>query len=645
MIDNESILERLREHNPFASQTSPLPWDNMNPDLQQLNRDTSEEIEQLLRHKRREPSAPIAGLIVGDTGSGKTHMLTRILRKLRENKNPAIFVIVKTFRDPESITQHLLSEIFISLRHMHSNGRSQFDVIAEEVMNVYQERRHNDGFNDLSKIDKRVYLARDMPRLDRNFLKGLILYIDTDDEAVKLDVLDWLEKGLDDEDSQRLGLPQKDIDSMSDAKRESVAEKTLISLGLVLGYAKIPMVICFDQLEAIRTRELIEVWGDLLSLLVNELPGILPLCFIKPETWSNIFLPVLDSSVVRRLNSNNMVMKNCTLKQASQLIHDRINHEFKDDAEEIYQWLMRRIESRLKPAMSPAEIINYVNRFITNTDTGDDGKEIYRGVSAAYDDEYKKVQSESTEWPPNSEHLTLSLSLWLEAQEGFYVDKGTGKYIKLQGMYNGRKYAFVILTARGHSTVSAGLRQGMSFMNEYPEGICWYITEDKTHKKTWKQANENLRKFQASGGHVIMLDKNTRINWYALTALINRTDNGDVNLYLSSGPRTASRNDIKTFVRSIKLIPEIFRDKTEKADASSEIRMTIEPDVLGLNLKKIVNSSPMNMLTLEKAIEMLSRRRIIVTRSELSAFLKNNAGVFRTFNSNNDVLITFARRN
>ena len=634
MNSNESILEKLREHNPFASQTSPLPWDNMNPDLQQLNRDTSEEIEQLLRHKRREPSAPLAGLIVGGTGSG---------RKLRENKNPAIFVIVKTFRDPETITQHLLSEIFISLKHLHSSGRTQFDVVAEEVMNVYKERRHNDGFDDLSKIDKRVYLARDMPRLDKNFLKGLLLYIDTDDEAVKLDVLEWFEKGLDEEDSQRLGLPFKDIESMSDTKREIAAEKVLISLGLVLGYAKIPMIICFDQLESIRSSELVNAWGDLISFFVNDMPGILPLCFIKPETWDNVFLPVLDSSTVRRLNSNRMIMKACTSNQAQQLIHDRITHEFKKDGEEIYQWLIGRIGNTLKPVMPPAEILDYVNRFITNTETGDNDKEIYRTVSAAYDEEYKKVQSEANEWPPNAENLTLSLSLWLASHEGFIVSKSTDKYIKLLGEYNGEKYAFVILTAKGHSTVSAGFRHGMSFMKEYPEGHCWYISEDKTHKKTWKQANENLAKFQEAGGHVIMLDKESRINWYALTALINRTDNGDVNLYLPSESRAASRDDLKTFVRNINLIPDIFTEKRENVTASHESRITIEPDVLGVNLKSIVNSSPMKMITVEKAIEMLSRRNIRVTRSEVVSFLKNNARVFRTFSSNNDMLISLLK--
>ena len=645
MISSESILEKLREHNPFSSDYSPLPWDNTTPDLTPLSRRTSEEIEHLIRQKRREPSTPLSGLILGEAGSGKTHMLMRILHKLRENENPAIFVMAEMFREPERITQDMLSYIFISLKHIHKNGLTQFDVIVQEVMNAYDERRRNDGFDDISRIDKRVYLSRDMPRLDRDFLKCILMYAGTKDESVKFNILEWLEYGLDDEDSKRLGLPFKDMDSMSDSKRESLAKKMLVSLGLILGYAKIPMIICFDQLEIMKERSLVDAWGNLISLMMNYMQAALPLCFIKPDTWQNYFIPVLDTSTIERIKSNTMTMESCSEQYARQLIHDRINKSFGKDSEEIYQWLITRMNSTIKPDMSPRRIIAAANKIIMSDESSDPVKIIYQTVSAAYDEEFKQVQSEYRNWPPKSENLTLSLSLWLESHEGFELSKGTEKYIKLMGDYNGRKYAFVILTAKAHSTVSAGLRHGMEFMKEYPDGICYYITEDRTHKRTWKQANENLAKFKYAGGHVIMLDKESRVNWYALTALINRTDNGDVNLYLPSESRTASRDDLKNFIRDIKLIPDIFNDRAKSINSGNESIITIEPDILSVNLRSIMNSSPMRMITVEKAIEALSRRNIKVTRSELVSFLKNNAGTFRAFKSNNnDVLITFTKK-
>lgn len=664
MTKSKLIPERLRENNPFASQNSPLPWDNTIPDLQQLNRETSEEIEHLIRHKRRSPYEPLAGLIIGETGSGKTHMLTRILRKLRENKNPSIFVLVRTFINHESVRQHLLSEVFISLKRIYTKGRSQFDVVAEEVMNVYKERRLIDGFDDLSKLDTRVYLAKDMPGLDRDFLKGFLSYTRTNDEAVKLNILECFEHGLDNDESQRLGLPVGDTDSMSSLKLEDNARKILISLGIILGYAKIPMIICFDQLENMKEKKLIDAWGDLLSLLVNEIPGVLPLCFMRPETWNNLILPVLDASVIRRLEGNRIIMKAaCTPKYASQLIHDRITSVFgKEESEEIYQWLLHKTESNLKRTMHPGEIIRQVNRIITGSDTENlnDEQEIFGTIKAAYEEEYEKVKSEPQDWPPNADNLTLTLKLWLESHEEFEIINGDRKYIRLMGNYGQKKFAFIVCARRHSSVARAAFRRGNDFFSVCPLGECFYITEDKTNKSTWNKVKELRDTFESSGGHVIMLNKDTRINWYALTALINRTDNGDVNLYLTSGSRSASRDEIMKFIRTIELIPGMFSGKTEHEDTSHEVnrevpnetqkpeetnKPAIEADMLSMNLNSIIKSSPMNLISISRAIEALLRREIIISREELILFLKNNTWTFRTYASANDTLIALNDKN
>ena len=119
MSDSE-ILTLLKQNNPFISPASPLPDGNSNPDLLQLSSEASENIEQLIRHKRREPKLPLAGLILGEQGTGKTNMLARILRKLRDNARPIIFINVRAFKNPKTVVQHLLDEIFISLRQTHS---------------------------------------------------------------------------------------------------------------------------------------------------------------------------------------------------------------------------------------------------------------------------------------------------------------------------------------------------------------------------------------------------------------------------------------------------------------------------------------------------------------------------------------------
>ena len=634
------IQKRLRENNPFASSSSPFPWENTNPDIQQLNREASEEIEQLIRQKRREPAVPLAGLILGERGSGKTHMMMRILRRLRENEQPAIFAAVKAFRNPAGVMQHMLSEIFINLKLARSNDRSQFGMLMDGVVSAYNERRMNDGFDDPASSDMRKYLARDIPRLDRNFLKCILLYLATDDEFARSDILNWLCEGLDDETSAELGLPSKDTSSMTEARREEVAEKTLLSLGLIMGYARIPMIVCFDQLDTMKSDTLISAWGEVISLLINDSSGILPLCFLRAETWEDIFRPVLDAAIVQRIEHRKVNMKGCSTANAKQLVRAKIASVFGNETEEIYQWLMSRLEGTLSAGLSPRRVIELASEAASGTQ---DPVDMMR---KAYNEEADKVRAAPQTWPPNSDHLTLALEVWLSSIEGFTVLKSSGKYIRLQGVRGNKKFAFVITTAKGHSTVSAALKAGMSFMREYPGSECFYISEDKTHKKTWKQANDNLRKFIENGGHAVILDKDSRILWYALTALINRIDNGDLNVYFSSRPRTATRSDMAEFLKTLALIDHtalrfspVAITYTQQA-SKPETKVYYDDKIFSDTLRSVISASPMKILTVDKAAELTTQRGIKAGRNEILSFVKNNPDTFRTFSSKNDTLVT-----
>ena len=433
MSDNK-ILEKLKKNNPFVSSASPMPWENTNPDLLQLNREASEYIEQLILYKRRQPAVPLAGLVLGEAGSGKTHMLMRILRRLKSNARPTVFVAVRTFLSPESVTQHLLNEIFISLKRIHSHGRTQFDMIMSEFWDSYQERRRQDGFSesDMKKFDPRIYISRDIPELEKIFLKCLLLCLSPKDNSTRVDVLDYLKDGLDEEDSFRLGLPVRDFSSMSASNREYEAQKVLIALGLILSYAKVPMIVCFDQLDAMRDRELISAWGNIISLLMNDLSGILPLCFVRSEIWNDVFRVVLDDAVVQRLQNNMIIMKTCSLAQARQLIYERIKSVFdKDEAEKIFTCLVSEMGKTLSDGYSPRVIIELANRAITSPalqssistsknsnvipekNSLNNDIDIDSQIKSAFENEYKKIQEAPDTWPPDSEQLTQALEVWL----------------------------------------------------------------------------------------------------------------------------------------------------------------------------------------------------------------------------------------
>ena len=651
MADNNLIFDQLTANNPFVSFASPLPWENDNPDLQQLNSDVSAEIERLIMEKRRNPSLPLSGLIFGAAGVGKTHMLSRILRKLRKNAWKIIFVTVRTLTNPKRIYQELLSEILLCMNRPHSEGRTQFDMLMDEVMSAYHEHRISDSFSSVDNKELKFYLKRDLPGIDKTFLKCILLYLDANNGIVKDEILEWLREGLDEEDSQALGLPLREAAEMGDVECESFAKNIIISLGSLLAYAHIPMIICFDELDNMKhNTELIEIWGDAAAFMMNTISGVLPLCFIKSEIWDEVFRPVLNLSIIHRLQAGQITMKGCSIPQAKQLIYDRIASRFPDSAKEKYDWLINRMGNVLHEGDAPRTVIELAKRALRDPSAPVDA------VREAYEDSCKKVQSESRSWPPKSEHLITALRAWLVSHEGCEIIGGYGKYIRLLGRHNGKYFAFAALAPKAASTATAGANECLKFISEYPENFCCYVMEKKAHKPTWKRFLEKISEFKAAGGCVLELDDTSRITWYALASLVNQINNGSVNIYDLSGSRVAAFADAREFIRSLNLVPGLFPEtphtpKPQPADSVPESApapvsapkpvIVVDPDKLKAGLVKVLSSSPMKILAAEKAVALLAGNNIAVSRNDLLAFVNVSRDSFRVYpsKSGSDVMI------
>ena len=343
-------------------------------------------------------------------------------------------------------------------------------------------------------------------------------------------------------------------------------------------------------------------------------------------------------------------MRECSVKQAQQLIHDRIAAAFGGDAEEIYSWLISRIS--LTKGISPRDVIELANRIINSSGNPvSEKEEASRAITEAFNDDYKKVQAIPVAWPPNAEHLTLALEVWLSSLEGFTVSKAQGKYIRLLGVHGNRKFAFIIVIPKSHVTATNALKEGLKFMEEYPGSFCCYVLEEKAHKATWKKFAEKLSEFERAGGFTVRLDKDSRVSWYALTSLINRIDNGDVNIYTASRTKTASRNDILAFAKTLKLIDTDalkFSPASVKYSSAAPKSGTVvyyDDKLFADTLRSILSASPVKLLTADKAAALLTQRGIKVGRNEVLSFVRNNTEQFRTYTSKSkDILITVTEK-
>ena len=554
---NDSVIRsQLVAKNPFASSAAPNPWDNANPDLDSLNRTVVDHIDLLLKMTRENPAETFAGLILGEAGAGKTHMLKRVLRRIRESGEIAIFVTVRAFMDPESVMQDLLREVFISMGREHGDGKLQIDLLLEALDKAYRRDFREDALGGMARLEP---LQMKLDRVNNDFLRCLLLYASTEDASLKNDILRWMRGESDESFSEKLDVIACNWDEMTPAAQEKKARDRLLSLGHVLRYVRVPMLVCFDQLDGMTSEDLLNAWGTAASLLINDVYGVLPLAFLRADTWEQRFSPRLDDAVRQKFLNHRLPMANCNLEQAKQLIKERIKAFFDDDdeVEQKYQWLMARLNTTLKPGYSPRMVITLANQAIQEAGDGADAAhEVEHALAEAYREECDKVASDPNSWPPNANHLLSALEMWLGAHPEFKVSRSADKYLRLSGKRSAEGLeapcAFIVMTTRHHRSAAAAISRGIKFLEENPNGFCCYVTDERALKgpENWKQVHELLGQFRALKGRTVVLQPDGRAAWYGLVAFQNKVCNGDVTLYPpSGGPRLATPEDLSGYMK------------------------------------------------------------------------------------------------
>ena len=351
-------FDRIWEENPpkFLDRVN-TPWDQV-PDLEEYNQHAYKRVvralKELTRSKSSEgPSNTQGILILGEAGTGKTHLLMRVARNLSKSNH---ILFVRKPNNEDAVAQHVWANVVSSLtRSLPESGtkRSQLDDLLAHVFsavlipefeqdiqsgkNAEQRQRWVDKlrddpfnmFNMLGEGEKRQdnmeyirrrtlrFLQSNHPDVDQQIARVLITYCFVSREDRKRVLLTWLSgQDVDEAEAKDVGLPttwvnidESSSEASTQQQREEQALRAIRTIGILSTYYQ-PLILAFDQLEGLRDQErLTQRWGDTVREIFTMTPNFLVVTCIFPSLWKSWFNEELDRSVSERIAQQTVTLE------------------------------------------------------------------------------------------------------------------------------------------------------------------------------------------------------------------------------------------------------------------------------------------------------------------------------------------------
>lgn len=355
---NEFLKDRLQKKpNPFGSSRVDTPFQE-HLDFRSIFQDEFERLKSILTDIKQDPNHQSKGAVVlGEPGSGKTHLMMRLAKDLLKtnrllfirqpnNKDTILFHIYS--RILESLIQnvpgsdrtqleHLLANSFseiIKNQESYSTQKTQKD---EKILEVIQDNNLN-LFTALGQEEtktKRDYWQHIEKRASdwwsRTFssagyapqiLKGIIRFCRYTDFKRRQIITQWLAlNDVSSEELEKVGLETWG----EDWSREE------ISLAALEVFSKLslldePLIIIFDQLEGLGLKHntaLLQSFGEAIKEVFTHVPNSLMILNLFPDRWQQ-FQQVFDGSIVDRVSQSQIVLSKPSNQQMIQLLNIKL---------------------------------------------------------------------------------------------------------------------------------------------------------------------------------------------------------------------------------------------------------------------------------------------------------------------------------
>lgn len=325
--------------NPFRSAIVADPWHWDVVDVPEIHHEAFELCRRgldFVREHRQSTSV----LLHGDAGSGKTHLLARLQAWLAGETTiygpapPAIFISVRLQTSPQMIWRHLQSRFGGDLLRETANGRTQLERIllprlAECSPEIGEPGRWLERLQRewrtapaligeveqaLDRLDETAGLNdRDLLIVLGHFLLG----------RHRRDVRAWLRgESLPEAALEELGLR---VEAEEDP--EERARALVLSLCRMTGNG-IPLIFCFDQVEALQSHPNdlagLHRFGQLVSFLRDETQNTLLISCILSVFIDSLHRAVISSDYDRMKAFGHLPLRVLTPAEAKRLVEARL---------------------------------------------------------------------------------------------------------------------------------------------------------------------------------------------------------------------------------------------------------------------------------------------------------------------------------
>jgi hypothetical protein len=403
----EQYRDKLENDPPSFLDRVNTPWDRV-PDFEEYNKNAYNRILRVLRalsqvgSERTEPNSQ-GILILGEAGTGKTHLLMRVARNLASTNH---ILFIRKPNNEEAVAQHIWANVVSSLARTlpaSVNARSQLDdllahVFSRVLIPEFQQdiredkdaeqkqrwvsRLQEDPYHlfsmlgegerrqeNLDRIRRRTlrFLKFTHPDVDQTIAHVLITYCFVAREDRKRVLLTWLSgQDVDETEAKDLGLPtswvtmdETSSEASTSQQREEQALRAIRTVGILSTYYQ-PLILAFDQLEGLRDNvRLTQNWGDVVREIFTMAPNFLVITCIFPSLWETWFQPTLDQSVSERIAQQTVTLEVFGPQHGLKLLSTHLEQSFTKHRlpTSIYPFTETDVERLCLDARSPRNFI------------------------------------------------------------------------------------------------------------------------------------------------------------------------------------------------------------------------------------------------------------------------------------------------